>query len=202
MAQRVGRGIALLSHDRGTRRGEWSAARPGRTLPRGKARYPFYRRLVWPQGRSGRAENLVPTGIQPRTFQPVVSRYTDWATSSRSKNHNLSEQKSMTFFSTWVYQQLFVYTTFITKFLHNFFFVSNYCFEIIRAQLSAILKQLVNWPTCAAYVVKLYWQHLRYYSYLLYLASLEGYTNTWPYMSTFQTCIRVVRFSNPKRDTG
>ena len=25
--------------------GEWSAARPGRTLPPGKTRYPFYRRL-------------------------------------------------------------------------------------------------------------------------------------------------------------
>ena len=43
--------------------GEWSAARPGRTLPPGKVRYPFYRRLGGPQGRSGRAENLVPTGI-------------------------------------------------------------------------------------------------------------------------------------------
>jgi len=31
VSQRVGRGIALLSHDRGTRRREWSAARPGRT---------------------------------------------------------------------------------------------------------------------------------------------------------------------------
>jgi hypothetical protein len=47
--------------------GEWSAARPGRTLPPGNARYPFYRRLGGPQGRSGRAENLVPTGIRSRT---------------------------------------------------------------------------------------------------------------------------------------
>ena len=30
----------------------------------GKTRYPFYRRLGRPQGRSGRAENLAPTGIQ------------------------------------------------------------------------------------------------------------------------------------------
>jgi len=60
--------------------GEWSAARPGRTLPPGKTRYPFYRILGGPQGRSGRAENLVPTGIQSRTVQPAVSRYTDWAT--------------------------------------------------------------------------------------------------------------------------
>jgi len=57
--------------------GEWSVARPGRTLPPGKTRYPFYRRLGGPQGRSGRAENLVPTGIRSWTVQPVVSRYTD-----------------------------------------------------------------------------------------------------------------------------
>jgi len=56
--------------------GEWSAARPGRTLPPRKTRYPLYRRLGVPQGRSGRAENLVPTGIRSRTVQPVVSRYT------------------------------------------------------------------------------------------------------------------------------
>jgi hypothetical protein len=44
-------------------RDEWSAARPGRNLPPGKTRYPFYRRLCGPQGRSGRVENLAPTGI-------------------------------------------------------------------------------------------------------------------------------------------
>ena len=80
MAQRVGRGIALLFHDRGTSRGEWSAARSGRTLPPGKTRYPFYRRLGGPQGRSGRAENLVPTGIRSRTVQNVVCHYTNLAT--------------------------------------------------------------------------------------------------------------------------
>jgi hypothetical protein len=60
--------------------GEWSAARPGRTSPPWKTRYPFYRRLGGPQGRSGGAESLVPTGIRSPTVQPVVSRYTDWAT--------------------------------------------------------------------------------------------------------------------------
>ena len=44
--------------------GEWSAARPGRTLPPGKNRHPFYRRLGGSQVRSGRAENLAPTGIR------------------------------------------------------------------------------------------------------------------------------------------
>ena len=44
--------------------GEWSAARTGRTLPPGKARYPSYKRLGGPQGRSGRAENFVLSGIR------------------------------------------------------------------------------------------------------------------------------------------
>ena len=52
--------------------GEWSAARLDRTLPPRKTRYPFYRRLGGPQGRSGSAENLVPTGIRSRTVQPVA----------------------------------------------------------------------------------------------------------------------------------
>jgi len=71
---------------------EWSAARPRRTLPPGKTRYPFYRRLGEPQGRSGRAENLVPTGIRSRTVQPVVSRYTDWATRP-TFNYNMAHYK-------------------------------------------------------------------------------------------------------------
>jgi len=63
VAQRAGRVLALLFHDRGTRRGQGSASRPGRTLPPGKTRYSLYRRLGGPQGRSGGAENLAPTGI-------------------------------------------------------------------------------------------------------------------------------------------
>ena len=80
VTQRVGTGIALRFHDRGTRRG-WvvsSTLRPH--LPPGKTRYPFYRRLGGPQGRSGRAENIVSTGIRSRTVQPVVSPYTNRAT--------------------------------------------------------------------------------------------------------------------------
>ena len=52
--------------------GEWSAARPGRTLPLGKIRYPLYRSLGGPQGRSGGAENLVPTGFRSLTVQLVA----------------------------------------------------------------------------------------------------------------------------------
>jgi len=39
---------------------EWSASRPVRTLPPGKTRYPFYRRLGGPQGRSGRGRKSRP----------------------------------------------------------------------------------------------------------------------------------------------
>ena len=80
VAQRVGRSIALLFHDRGTRRGCVVSSTPRPHFTQGKIRYPLYRRLGGPQGRSGRAENLVPTGIRSRIVQPVVSHYTDWAT--------------------------------------------------------------------------------------------------------------------------
>ena len=57
--------------------GEWSAANPGSTLPPGKTRYPFYKRLVGTQGGFRQAENLVPTGIRSRTFQLVVATPTE-----------------------------------------------------------------------------------------------------------------------------
>ena len=50
-------------------------------LPPGKTRYPLHRRLGGPQGRSGRVRKIsLPPGFDPRTVQPVASRYTDWAT--------------------------------------------------------------------------------------------------------------------------
>ena len=49
-------------------------------LPPGKTRYPFHRRLGRPQGRSGRVRKTSPPpGIDPRTVQPIATRYTDWA---------------------------------------------------------------------------------------------------------------------------
>jgi len=53
---------------------EWSAARPSRTLPIGKTRYPFYRRLGGSQGRSVRAENLASTEIFKTNI--LLFRYT------------------------------------------------------------------------------------------------------------------------------
>jgi hypothetical protein len=64
-AHRGSRGIAVPFHHHGTRRGEGSASRPGRSLPPGKSRYPLYRRLGGPQGRSGQVWKISPpTGIR------------------------------------------------------------------------------------------------------------------------------------------
>jgi len=80
VAQRVGRGIALLFHDRGTRRRWMVSGMPRPHFTPGKDLAPILQDAGWAQGRSGQAENLHPTGIGSRTVQPVVSRYTDWAT--------------------------------------------------------------------------------------------------------------------------
>ena len=64
VVQRVGRGIAPLFHDRGTRRGSVVSSMPRPHFTPGKTWYLFYRRLVGLQGRSGREEDLVPTGIR------------------------------------------------------------------------------------------------------------------------------------------
>jgi len=63
------RDIALHFHDRGTRRGWVVSSTPRAHFTLGKPRDPFYRRLGGPQGQSGRAEYLVPTGIRSRTVQ-------------------------------------------------------------------------------------------------------------------------------------
>ena len=54
-------------------------------LPPGNIQYPLYRRLGGPQGRSGRVRKISPPpGFDPRTVQPIASRYTDWAIQAAS----------------------------------------------------------------------------------------------------------------------
>jgi len=75
------RGIALLFHDHNTRRGWGVSVTPRPFFTSGKTRYLLYRRLGGPQGRSGQVRKIwPPPGFDPRTVQPVASRYTDWAT--------------------------------------------------------------------------------------------------------------------------
>ena len=74
----VSRGIAqLFLGPLESRWGGGSAPRPGRLYPRETPGTHCTGGWVGPRGRSGRAENVVSTGIRSRTVQPAVSRYTD-----------------------------------------------------------------------------------------------------------------------------
>ena len=82
--QRESRGIALLFLK--PRHWMWVGGQhhPPAALPPGRTRYPLYRVLGGPQGRSGRGRKIsLPPGFDPRTFQSVASRYTDWAIAAR-----------------------------------------------------------------------------------------------------------------------
>ena len=59
--------------------GGWSVRRPGRFTPGKETRYPLYRRLGRPRGRSGRTRKISPTPVSgPWIVQPVASRYTEY----------------------------------------------------------------------------------------------------------------------------
>jgi len=76
--------------------GEWSAARPGRTLPPGKTRYRFYRRLggppglVWTGGKSRPHRDSIPD----RPARSSVTILTTWPTYKIDGNRNFSPRNS------------------------------------------------------------------------------------------------------------
>jgi hypothetical protein len=88
-AQRGSRGIALLFLYPQRKIG-WVVNATSRPLYSGKeTRYQLYRRLGGPQGRSGRVRKTSPQpGFDPRTVQPVASRYTDCAFPAHEENKN------------------------------------------------------------------------------------------------------------------
>jgi hypothetical protein len=70
--------------------GEGSASCPGRSLPPGKTRYPLYRRLGGPEGRSEQVRNIsTPPGLDSRTVQPVATCYTDYPTRPTHQIHTI-----------------------------------------------------------------------------------------------------------------
>jgi len=81
VAQRVGRDMALLFHDYGTRRGWVVSSTPRPHFTTWKDRYQFYRRLGGPQSRSRQVRKILsPPGFDPELSNPLPSHYTDWAT--------------------------------------------------------------------------------------------------------------------------
>ena len=61
-----------------------------------KTRYPLYRRLGGPQGRSGRMWKISPPpAFDPRTVQPVVSCNTDWAVANMKVQNIFHGRKTL-----------------------------------------------------------------------------------------------------------
>jgi hypothetical protein len=73
-AFKEGTGVALLCfYTSALEGGEGSTSRPGRFLPPGKTRYPLYRRVGGPHGRSGRARKILPPpGSIPGPSSPYL----------------------------------------------------------------------------------------------------------------------------------
>jgi len=95
-AHRESRGMVLLFHDRGTRRG-WGISVTIRPLftPR-KHPVRIVQEAEWAPGPVWTdAGNLAPPGFDPQTVQPVASRYTDYATrptsSIKTSKHSLRQ---------------------------------------------------------------------------------------------------------------
>jgi hypothetical protein len=73
-AHKGSRGMALLFHDHGTRRGWGVSVTPWPLFIRWKTRYPLYRMLGGPQGRSGQVRKISPPlGFDYRTVQLLAS---------------------------------------------------------------------------------------------------------------------------------
>ena len=89
MAQRVGWGIALLFHDRGTRRGWVVSNTPRPYFTPGKDPELIVQEAGWAPGPVCTAQNLAPPGSDPWTVQPVVSRYTDCASPTHRRTWRL-----------------------------------------------------------------------------------------------------------------
>ena len=95
--------------------GEGSASLPGRSLPPGKTRYPLYRGLGGPEGRSGQVRKFSPPpGFDPRTVQPITSRYTDYATRPtiiRTYRHQIVELPLIFFPQSWSWEVVYISIT-------------------------------------------------------------------------------------------
>jgi hypothetical protein len=73
--------------------GEGTASRPGRFIPPGKTRYPLYRRLAGPQGRSGYVRKISPPpGFDPRSVR--VFHYDNKLRTEWSVNHSHNKSKA------------------------------------------------------------------------------------------------------------
>jgi hypothetical protein len=143
-----GRGIALLFQDLSARRGWVVSSTPRPHFTPGKTRYPLYRRLGGPQGRSGWAENLAPTGI--RSPDPPVRSQSLYRLSYRVQSavrsrriiacitvqHQRACVAEGTFLSFYVSYLILILETFINVWLRIHFFMNTIIIKFARRNLS------------------------------------------------------------------
>ena len=80
-AHRGSRGIAIPFHDHGSRRGWGVSVTPRPLFTPWKDPVPIVHEAGWAQGRRGQVRKISPPpGFDPRTVQPLASRYSDYAT--------------------------------------------------------------------------------------------------------------------------
>ena len=106
VGQRVGTGIALLFHDRGTRRGCVVSSTPRPHFSREEDLVPILQEAGWAPGPvwTGGKSRLHRDSI--RTVQPVVIRYTDWAT--RPTSMNIAFAKVIKYWYNYIQQHIVI----------------------------------------------------------------------------------------------
>jgi hypothetical protein len=98
----MGRGIAVLFLDLGTRRVWVVSTTPRPLYPPATTRYSLYRRLGGPQGRSGRVRKISPHQ-DSIPVQPVANRYTGWAILALASSVVINKTFYLTVGSRWKY---------------------------------------------------------------------------------------------------
>ena len=120
--------------------GEGSETRPGRSLPPGKTRYLLYRRLGGPQGRSGQVRKIsLPPRFDPRTVQPLASRYTDYATRPYTSQGQLAKCVS---------ERKIFRTKFVEFYIHGSVHRNSILIRSNKMQQYAGIYLLQYCPTC------------------------------------------------------
>jgi len=115
-------------------------------LPPGKTRHPLYRWLGGLQGWSGQVRKNPPPpppGFDPRTVQPVASRYTDWAIPAHGRKHYYYYYYYyyyyFSFYNVWVHSGS-------PSLIHTFVIVCTFNFELSHHLHLILSKQLPKFP--------------------------------------------------------
>jgi hypothetical protein len=184
--------------------GGWSTSRPGRFTPGRETRYSLYRRLGRPQGRSGWLRKISPPpGFDPRTVQPVASRYTDWAIAAHYATDINFTVTLLTFIRYLKCSKLLSCTPcliIVSELLAKetkLSYVRPLWFE--KSGVTWLLRHSVHylWPALNRSCTKIFWNsvYLTYVSCLCFTVAVFAYLQSnshcaWPQVSVRRTVIQ------------